>query len=114
MVGVVQAKKQREKSAKERSVKHRQTIADKRRALDKKRASYRERSTHTRSVTQREPIVGRIIQQQKTSSNEQEQLTHGMQNHIDQLQVQRKRTTSKERPEMENKQEIRKVMKYVG
>ncbi|MEB5453690.1 CD3337/EF1877 family mobilome membrane protein [Virgibacillus pantothenticus] len=112
--GVVQAKKQREKSAKERSVKHRQTIADKRRALDKKRASYRERSTHTRSVTQREPIVGRIIQQQKTSSNEQEQLTHGMQNHIDQLQVQRKRTTSKERPEMENKQEIRKVMKHVG
>ncbi|MEJ8766213.1 YtxH domain-containing protein [Oceanobacillus sp. HCA-5259] len=107
--GVVQSKEQREKAAKERSVKHRQTIADRRRALDKKRAASRERSTHTRPVTQREPIVGKIIQQQKTSSNEQE-----MHNQIEQSQAQRKRTTSKERPRMENKQEIRKVMKHVG
>src|SRR5699024_4444151 len=82
--GVVQAKKQREKSVKERSVKHRQTIADKRRALDKKRAASRERSTHTRPVTQREPIVGKVIQQQKTLSNEQE-----MHNQIEQSQAQR-------------------------
>src|SRR5699024_3022291 len=63
--GVVQAKEQRKKAAKERSVKHRQTIADKRRALDKKRASSRDQSSHTRPVTQREPIVGRIVQHQK-------------------------------------------------
>ncbi|WP_156857453.1 CD3337/EF1877 family mobilome membrane protein [Oceanobacillus sp. AG] len=108
--GVVQAKEQREKAAKERTVKHRQTIADKRQALDKKRAPSRDQSSHTRPVTQREPIVGRIIQQQKTSSNEQEK----MHNQIEQSQAQRKRTTSKERPQMENKQEIRKVMKQVG
>lgn len=105
--GVVQAKEQREKSAKERSVKHRQTIAEKRRALDKKRASSRNQSSHT---PQREPIVGRIVQQQKTSSNEQEKIP----NKNEQSQVQRKRTTSKERPQMENRQEIRKVMKHVG
>jgi len=108
--GVVQAKEQRKKAAKERSVKHRQTIADKRRALDKKRASSRDQSSHTRPVTQREPIVGRIVQQQKTSSNEQEK----MPNKNEQSQAQRKRTTSKERPQMENKQEIRKVMNHVG
>src|SRR5690625_4998658 len=45
--GVVQAKEQRQKAAKERSVKHRQTIADRRRALDKKRASSRDQSPHT-------------------------------------------------------------------
>lgn len=112
--GVVQAKEQREKAAKERSMKHRQTIADRRRALDKKRASFRNQSTHTRPVTQREPIVGRIIQQQKTSSNEQEQLAHGMHNQIEQSHLQRKRTTFKERPEMKNKQEIQKVMKRPG
>src|SRR5699024_9289271 len=59
--GVVQAKKQKEKAAKERSVKHRQTIADKRHALDKKRASSRDQSHHTRPVTQSEPIVARIV-----------------------------------------------------
>src|SRR5690625_1049116 len=112
--GVVQAKEQREKAAKERTVKHRQTIADRRRAMDKKRVSSGNQSTHTRPVTQREPIVGRIIQQQKTSSNEQEQLAYGKYNQIEQSHLQRKRTTSKERLEMENKQEIRKVMKRPG
>src|SRR5699024_5928684 len=110
--GVVQATEQRQKTAKERTVNHRQTIADKRRVFDKKRASSLEQATHTRPVTQREPIVGRIIQQQKTSSNEQEQLTHGMQNHINQSQVQRKRTTSKERPEMERKQKVKQEVKH--
>lgn len=112
--GVVQAKEQRQKATKERTVKHRQTIADKRRALDKKRAPSRDQATHTRPVTQRESIVGRIIRQQKTSSNEQEQLAHGMHNQIERAQLQRKRTNSKERPQMENKQEIRKVMKRPG
>ncbi|WP_340002953.1 YtxH domain-containing protein [Oceanobacillus sp. FSL K6-0127] len=107
--GVLQAKEQRKKTTKERSMKHRQTIADKRRALDKKRTPSRDQSSHTRPVTQRELIVGRIIQQQKTLSNEQV-----MHNQIEQSQVQRKRTTSKERPQMENKQEIRKVIKHVG
>ncbi len=109
--GVVQAKKQREKAAKERSVKHRQTIVDRRRALDKKRPSSRDQSTHSRPVTQSEPIVARIVQQGKTSTNAQEYLTHGVQNQFKQSKLNRKISVYKEQPEMENKQEIRKVMK---
>ncbi|MDY0410530.1 YtxH domain-containing protein [Virgibacillus soli] len=109
--GVVQAKEQREKVAKERSMKHRQSIADKRRALDKKRAASRERSTHTRPVTQREPMVGRIVDQGKTSTNAQGHVTRRMQDPFKQSKLNRKVSVYKECPEMERKQNIRKVMK---
>ena len=110
--GVVQAKEQREKVAKERSMKHRQTIADKRRALDKKRAASRNQSTHTRPVTQSEPIVGRIIQQQKTSTNTQKHVARGMQDPLKQSKLNRRISVYKERPEMERKQNVQKVMKH--
>ncbi|CAD2079980.1 membrane protein [Phocicoccus schoeneichii] len=110
--GVVQAKEQRKKAANERTVKHRQTIADKRRSLDKKREPSRNQATHTRPVTQREPIVGRIIQQQKTSTNAQEHVTHGMQDQFKQEKLNRKISVYKERPEMERKQKVQKVMKH--
>ncbi len=109
--GVVQAKEQREKVAKERSVKHRQTIADRRRALDKKRIASRNQSIHTRPVTQREPIVARIVDQGKTSTNAQEYLTRGVQDSFKQSKLNRKVSVYKERPEMERKQNVRKVMK---
>src|SRR5690625_1628524 len=109
--GVVQAKEQREKAAKERTVKHRQTIADKRWLLDKKRAASRNQATHTRPVTQSEPIVARIVQQGKTSTNTQEYLTRGVQDQFKQSKLNRKVSVYKERPEMERKQNIRKVMK---
>lgn len=109
--GVVQAKEQREKAAKERSVKHRQTIADRRRALDKKRASYRDQSPHTRPVTQSEPIVARIVDQGKTSTNTQKHLTRGVQAPFKQSKLTRKVSVYKECPEMERKQNVRKVMK---
>lgn len=110
--GVVQAKEQRQKTAKERSVKHRQTIADRRRALDKKRASFPNQFTHTRPVTQRKPIVGRIIQQQKPSTTVQEHVTRGMQDPFKQSKLNRKISVYKERPEMERKQKVQKVMKH--
>ena len=109
--GVVQAKEQRQKATKERTVKHRQTIADKRRALDKKRAPSRDQATHTRPVTQRESIVGRIVQQGKTSTNAQEYLTPEMQDQFKQSKLNRKVSVYKERPEIEGKQNIQKVMK---
>jgi len=109
--GVVQAKEQRQKATKERTVKHRQTIADKRRALDKKRAPSRNQATHTRPVTQRESIVGRIVQQGKTSTNAQEYLTPEMQDQFKQSKLNRKVSVYKERPEIEGKQNIQKVMK---
>ena len=109
--GVVQAKEQREKAAKERSVKHRQTIADRRRALDKKRASFPNQSTHTRPVTQSESIVARIVQQGKTSTNAQEYLTRGVQDQFKQSKLNRKVSVYKERPEVERKQNVQKVMK---
>lgn len=109
--GVVQAKEQREKAANERSVKHRQTIADRRRALDKKRASSRDQSPHTRPVTQSEPIVARIVQQGKTSTNAQEHLRRGVQDQFKQSKLDRKISVYKERPEMERKQNVPKVIK---
>src|SRR5690625_1591345 len=109
--GVVQAKEQREKAAKERTVKHRQTIADKRWLLDKKRAASRNQATHTRPVTQSEPIVARIVQQGKTSTNTQEYLTRGVQYQFKQSKLNRKVSVYKELTEMERKQNIRKVMK---
>ncbi|MEI3598618.1 MULTISPECIES: CD3337/EF1877 family mobilome membrane protein [unclassified Oceanobacillus] len=111
--GVVRAKEQREKAAIERTVKYRQTIADKRRALDKKRASSRNQFTHTRPhtrpVTQREPIVSTFIQQLKTSPSAQEYLTHGIQDQFKRSKLNRKISVYKERPEVERKQ---KVMKH--
>ncbi|MFB1051466.1 hypothetical protein [Paraliobacillus sp. JSM ZJ581] len=109
--GVVQAKEQRQKATKQRTVKHRQTIADRRRALDKKRAPSRDPSPHTRPVTQRESIVGRIVQQGKTSTNAQEYLTPEMQDQFKQSKLNRKVSVYKERPEIEGKQNIQKVMK---
>src|SRR5690625_1425310 len=109
--GVVQAKEQRQKATKERTVKHRQTIADKRRALDKKRAPSRNQATHTRPVTQRESIVGRIVQQGKTSTNAQEYLTPEMQDQFKQSKLNRKVSVYKERREIEGKQNIQKVMR---
>jgi len=50
--GMKQAKKKRQKIDADRQAKHRQTIADRRKALDKKRTPSREFASHERSVTQ--------------------------------------------------------------
>lgn len=110
--GVVQAKEQREKTANERSVKLRQTIADKRRALDKKRASSRNQAHHTRPVTQSEPTMGTSVQQQKTASNPQEHSTYGIQDQFKHSKLNRKISTYKERPQVERKQKSQKVVKH--
>nr|WP_286314230.1 YtxH domain-containing protein [Mammaliicoccus lentus] len=110
--GVVQAKEKGEKATKERSVKHRQTIADKRSALEKKRASSRDQSTHTRPVTQSEPTKGTSVQQQKTASNAQEHSTYGIQDQFKQSKLNRKISTYKERPQVERKQKSQKIVKH--
>ncbi|WP_425542145.1 CD3337/EF1877 family mobilome membrane protein [Virgibacillus salarius] len=50
--GLKQAKEKRQKTDADRQAKHRQTIADRRQALDKKRTPSREFASHERPVTQ--------------------------------------------------------------
>ena len=50
--GMKQAKEKRQKTHADRQAKHRQTIADRRRALDKKRPPFQKTASHERPVTQ--------------------------------------------------------------